>query len=81
MQEALLGRADHPLYERLVRWLRATAKASREGRVTREDELATGTYIVCEEWPSRAAYLEFSRYRLTLEAMLYTEESSPGDPL
>lgn len=81
MQEALLGRADHPLYDRLVRWLRATAVASREGRVTREEELSNGAYIVCEEWPSRAAYLELARHRMTLEAMLYTEESSPGEPL
>jgi hypothetical protein len=77
VQEALL--AD-PLYDRLVRWLRDAAKASRNGGVTREEKLPSGGYIVCEEWPSRAAYLEFVRYRMTLEGMLYTEGSS-GDPL
>lgn len=79
MQEALLGRADHPLYDWLVRWLRLAARASREGQIAREEELASGRYIVCEEWPSRTAYLEFAHYRMTLEAMLYTEESSPGE--
>lgn len=74
MYEALLGRSIDPIYDRLLRWLRGSAVASREGQVTRQQELPNGLFIVCEEWPSRAAYLEFSRCRMTLEAMLYTEE-------
>jgi hypothetical protein len=35
--------------------------------------------MVCEEWPSRGAYLELVRHRLTLEAMLYTSDPSADD--
>jgi hypothetical protein len=83
VQEALLGLASGPFYDRLARWLRNGAEASRKRRITREEELPSGRYMVCEEWPSRAAYLEFTRYRMTLEAMLYTEELSEeegGEP-
>jgi hypothetical protein len=80
VQDALLARAEHPLYDRLVRWLRSAAKASCNGQIMREEELPDGAYMVNEEWPSKAAYMEFYSHRVTLEAMLYTEESSPRDP-
>jgi hypothetical protein len=76
--EALLGRVTDPLYDRLVLWLRNEAVASRRGRVTQEQGLANGAYMVSEEWPSQAAYLEFVHYRITLEGMLYTEGASSG---
>jgi hypothetical protein len=72
--EALLSR-ETDVYDRLVRWLTAIAKASTPRVVTRTEELSDGRYIVCEEWPSRAAYLELRGHRLTLEAMLHTEKS------
>jgi hypothetical protein len=78
VQEALLRRGGHPLYDRLVGWLRSAAEASRKGQVTREEELPNGAYMVSEEWPSESAYLDFARHRMTLEAMLYTEEASEG---
>lgn len=73
--QALLGQPN-PLYDRLVRWLKQFGEASIKRTITHEEELPNGRYIVCEEWPSRSAYLELVRHRLTLEAMLETEESA-----
>jgi hypothetical protein len=71
--QALLGR-EAELYDRLLRWLRAAAKASMRRQITFEEELPNGRYLVCEEWPSKAAYLELAMHRKALEAMLNTEE-------
>jgi hypothetical protein len=76
--QALLPKVD-PVYERLLRWLEAAAKASTKRVVTHTEELRDGRYIVCEEWPSQGAYLELVRHRMTLEAMLYTSLSSEAE--
>jgi hypothetical protein len=77
--EALLGRVVDPPYGRLVGWLKKIAEASGHGRVTHETALASGRYIVSEEWPSKAAYIEFLRCRETLEAMLITHQEAARD--
>lgn len=79
MQNHALLREVDPVYDRLVRWLEAAAKASKKRIVTHEKELPNGRYLVCEEWPSRSAYLELVRHRRTLEAMLYTSDPSDDD--
>jgi hypothetical protein len=79
MQNQALLRDVDPVYARLLRWLEAAAKASKKRTVTHTEELSDGRYIVCEEWPSRGAYLELVRHRLTLEAMLYTSDPSADD--
>jgi hypothetical protein len=79
MQNHALLRDVDPVYGRLLRWLETAAKASKKRIVTHEKELPNGRYIVCEEWPSRGAYLELVRHRMTLEAMLYTSKPSEED--
>ena len=76
--DALLRELD-PVYARLLRWLEAAAKASKKRTVMHTEELSDGRYIVCEEWPSRSAYLELVGHRRTLEAMLYTSDPSEDD--
>ena len=78
--EALLGRVIDPPYGgRLVGWLKKIAEVSAKGRIRQETELASGRYIVSEEWPSKAAYTEFLRCRETLEAMLITHRDAARD--
>jgi hypothetical protein len=79
MQDHALLREVDPVYERLLRWLEAAARASKKRIGTHEKELSNGRYLVCEEWPSRGAYLELVRHRITLEAMLYTSDPSADD--
>ena len=74
--QALLGGVIDPPYGRLVGWLKKIAEASAHGRTTHENTLASGRYIVSEEWPSKAAYVEFLRCRETLEAMLMTHRDA-----
>ena len=77
--EALLVGAPAPsMYDWLVARIKEAAKRSTRGKVTHEEELANGRYIVSEEWPDKTAYLEYQQIRMTLEAMLYTEGASPG---
>ena len=76
--QALLGQPN-PLYDRLVRWLKQAGEASIKRTITHEEELPNGRYIVCEEWPSRSAYLELVRHRMALESMLYTAVSSEDE--
>ena len=82
VQEALTGRPTETLYDWLVARIKEAAKTSIKGNITHEDELPSGRYIVSEEWPNKAAYIEFHRIRTTLEDMLYTEgDGGSGGPL
>jgi hypothetical protein len=60
----------------LVRWLDQSARALARRKIIEQRELPDGRYIVTEEWPSRAAYLETAQNRMTLEAMLKTNEDA-----
>jgi hypothetical protein len=51
------------------RWLEDVARTAAKGEVTLEMELPDGRYLVSQEWPSRAAYLEHARNREALKAM------------
>ena len=46
------------------------ADASARGEVTFEAELPGGRWVVCEEWPSRAAFVEHAQHRHAIEAMV-----------
>jgi quinol monooxygenase YgiN len=57
-------------FDYLAKWLGAVADASAQGEVTNEAELPDGRYLVAEEWPSRAAFLEHLTNLETLKAMI-----------
>jgi hypothetical protein len=52
------------------RWLEDVADAAAKGVVTIEKETPDGRYSVCQEWPSRAAYLEHAVNLETLGKMV-----------
>jgi quinol monooxygenase YgiN len=56
-------------FEYLAKWLGAIADASARGEVTFEAGLPGGRWVVAEEWPSRAAWLEHAQQRHAIEAM------------
>jgi hypothetical protein len=66
-------------YELIVEWLGTVADASAEGAITNECELPSGRWVVCEEWPSRAAYLEYARNRHATEAMIYQDRKARAE--
>lgn len=55
--------------EQTALWLTEAAEAAAGTTTTFECELPNGRHMVTEEWPSRSAYQEFTKFRMTLEAM------------
>ena len=60
-------------FEHMVKWLGAIAEASAKGQVTDECGLPGGRYLVCEEWPSRAAFVDYARQRHALEGVVHED--------
>jgi hypothetical protein len=63
-------------FEFLVDFLGTVADASVKGEVTHEAELPGDRWMVCEEWPSHADYLEYARNRHATVGMIYEDRAA-----